>query len=382
MPCPIAFRFGVLLAVLSLATAQASGGPHDPTIHATTYGQQFAAEAPAPRSIPDATVVDQDGRTLSFYRDLVRNRTVVIDFVFTDCSTFCRPVTANLRAVQEQLGSRIGRDIVLISISVDPANDTPARLKSYAAEFGAGPGWTFVTGSKPEVDRLLTTFGVGTHGPEDHSSLTLIGNDATGRWNWTDSLASPDTIVAVVLAAASPATAADDGQAGGQGSLAAATARYIPNVELLDQDGRQVHLYDDLLKDKIVLLDFIYTQCTEACSPLTQNLADVQALLGDRVGGPISMVSVSVDPANDTPPVLKAFAAKFAIRPGWSFLTGPADRLETVARKLGGFTTNWQDHSTQVIIGNVTTGQWVKVNGLASPEIIARTVLQIAGSGG
>ncbi len=381
MPRLTAFWLGALLAVQWSVTASTVGNAHDPATHAAEHGQQLAAETPPPRKIPDAAVVDQDGRPLSFYRDLVRGRIVAIDFIFTDCSTFCRPVTAILRAVQERLGARIGKDMMLISISVDPANDTPARLKSYAAEFGAGPGWTFVTGSEPEVDRLLAGFGVGTHGPEDHSSLTLIGNDATGSWTWTDSLAAPETIAAALLHADRPATETDNGLENDRARIAAATARYLPNVELVNQDGKTLHLYDDLLKDKIVLLDFIYTQCTETCSPLTQNLANVQALLGDRVGGGISMVSVSVDPANDTPEVLKAFADKFGVKPGWNFLTGPADRLEMVAHKLGGFTTNWQDHSTQVIIGNVPAGQWIKMNGMSSPEIIAKAVLQIAGSG-
>jgi len=381
MPRLTVFWLGALLAVPCSVTVSTVGNAHDPASHAAEYGQQLAAKTPAPRKIPDAAVVDQDGRPLSFYRDLVRGRTVAIDFIFTDCSTFCRPVTANLRAVQEQLGARIGKDMMLISISVDPANDTPARLKSYAAEFGAGPGWTFVTGSKPEVDRLLAGFGVGTHGPEDHASLTLIGNDATGSWTWTDPLAAPETIAAALLHAGRPATETDNGLDNDRARIAAATARYLPNVELVNQDGKTVHLYDDLLKDKIVLLDFIYTQCTETCSPLTQNLANVQELLGERVGGRISMVSVSVDPANDTPQALKAFADKFGVKPGWNFLTGPADRLETVAQKLGGFTTNWQDHSTQIIIGNVPAGQWIKINGMTSPEIIARAVLQIAGSG-
>ena len=360
-----------VVAPLLLTTAFFVATPavaHEPGSHAT--------EIQTPRTIPDVPVLDQDGHNLSFYRDLVRGRTVAIDFVFTQCSTFCRPVTANLRSVQEQLGDRIGKDIVLISVSVDPLNDTPASLKAYAAEFGAGPGWSFVTGDKPQIDRLLTAFGVGTHGPEDHSSLTLIGNDKTGTWTWTDSLASPETIAAALLQAAGPPHGTD------RDRIAAATARYLPNVELTDQNGKSVHLYDDLLKDKIVVLDFIYTQCTEACSPLTQNLAAVQDLLGNKVGGPVNMVSISVDPANDTPPVLKAFAARFGAKAGWSFLTGPAANLEIVTRKLGGFTTNWQDHSTQLVIGNVPTGQWVKINGLASPEVIARAVLRISGAGG
>ena len=345
------------------------------------------ATAAAARTIPDAAVVDQDGRSLSFYRDLVQGHVVAIDFIFTGCSTFCRPVTANLRAVQEQLGNRVGKDLRLISISVDPANDTPERLKQYAAQFEPGPGWSFVTGSKTEIDRLLETFGVGTHGPEDHSSLTLILDDATKSWRWTDSLASPETIAGALLqpsggaAGSAPARVADATPQPDRTRIAAVTAAYIPNVELLDQDGKTVHFFDDLVKDKVVLLDFIYTQCTEACSPLTQNLADVQDLLGDRVGRSISMVSISVDPEHDTPPALKAFAERFGARPGWSFVTGSADNLSALAHRLGGVTTTWQDHSTQIVIGNVPTGEWAKMNGMLAPELIAKSVLQIAAGG-
>jgi protein SCO1/2 len=366
-----------------LVIACAAGTPafaHEPD-EAASPSSKLAGEAPPPRKIPDATVVDQDGRTLTFYRDLVRGHTVAIDFIFTGCSTFCRPVTANLRAAQEQLGARVGKNIRLISISVDPANDTPARLKSFAAQFGVAPGWSFVTGDKADIDSLLAAFGVGTHGPEDHSSLTLIGNDASGHWRWTDSLASPDKIAAALLEAAGPDRQAGSDPASDRARIAAATERFIPNVELINQDGKTVRLYDDLLKDKIVLLDFIFTQCTDACSPLTQNLAEVQDLLGDRVGRAVSMVSISVDPAHDTPQVLKAFADKFGAKPGWAFLTGPADTLNNLAHKLGGVASDWRDHSTQIVIGNVPAGQWLKLNGLAAPEIIARTVLQLAGSG-
>jgi protein SCO1 len=377
-----------IICCVALALVGAVSGLAMPAASAQVASDARPAIPPSARTIPDAAAVDQDGRSLSFYRDLVQGHTVAIDFIFTGCSTFCRPVTANLRATQEALGDRVGKDLRLISISVDPANDTPARLKQYAAQFEAGAGWSFVTGSKAEIDRLLDAFGVGTHGPEDHSSLTLVLNDATGSWHWTDSLASPEAIAAALLQASSsgaagptPAHAADAAARPDRARIAAVTAAYIPNVELLNQDGKIVHFFDDLVKDKVVLLDFIYTQCTEACSPLTQNLADVQDLLGDRVGRSISMISVSVDPEHDTPPALKAFADKFGARPGWSFVTGSADNLSTLAHRLGGVMTTWQDHSTQIVIGNVPTGEWAKMNGMLAPELIAKSVLQIAAGG-
>ncbi len=105
--------------------------------------------------VQETPVVDQDGRRLDFYKDLVRGKTVAINFVFTTCTTVCPPLTATFRRVQQMLGERAGREVSLISVSVDPTTDTPERLKAFAEKFKAGPGWTFVTGGKPEISALL-----------------------------------------------------------------------------------------------------------------------------------------------------------------------------------------------------------------------------------
>ena len=381
------FRFrggpALVLPLLAVLLLTAVAGAHDHSGGAVDPAAATAGQRQQPHMVPDVAVVDQDGRPLSFYRDLVQGRTVAISFIYTGCSSFCRPVTANLRAVQDRLGSRAGRDIALISVSIDPVTDTPEQLKSFADAFKPAPGWTFVTGGKPEIDRLLTGLGAGVAAPADHTALILIGNDATGTWRWGDALADSGTIAASLLAAAgTPPAESGRAEPGDRDRIAAASARYLPNVELINQDGKAVRLYDDLMKNKVILLDFIYTHCTESCPPLTQNLSRVQDLPGDRVGRSIAMISISVDPAADTPAVLKDYAGKFGARPGWDFLTGPPEHIQTVARKLGGYTTNWQDHNSAVIIGNVPTGDWLKVNGLDSPAEIARIVLQIAGTGG
>src|SRR5215216_4737424 len=165
--------------------------------------------APNPEStinlarIPDTTVYDQDGRRLQFYADLVKGKTVAINFIFSTCTTICPPLTATFRRVQQELGSRVGRDISLISISVDPTTDVPERLKSFAAKFKADAGWTFVTGSKPEVDLLLTALGAKVANKNDHSPMILIGNEAAGYWTRTYGLAQPATLVKMITEAAS-----------------------------------------------------------------------------------------------------------------------------------------------------------------------------------
>ncbi len=128
----------------------------------------FAASSSSGESllpIPDTVVYDQHGKRLNFYTDLVKGKVVAINFIFTTCTGVCPPLTATFRGVQRQLETEAGRDVRLISISVDPTVDTPERLRDFAAKFNAGPGWTFVTGSKPEMDSLLRALGAAA--PDD-----------------------------------------------------------------------------------------------------------------------------------------------------------------------------------------------------------------------
>ena len=113
-----------------------------------------AAEVVRPRSmsIPDVELLDQDGRKIHFYSDLVKGKTVAINFIFTTCTTICPPMGATFASVQKELGDR---DVQFISISVDPVTDTPERLKAWRAKFKAGPRWTLVTGEKEKIDELL-----------------------------------------------------------------------------------------------------------------------------------------------------------------------------------------------------------------------------------
>lgn len=152
--------------------------------------------------IPDVTVFDQDGKRLNFYSDLVKDRVVAINFIFTTCTTICPPLTATMSRVQEQLGGAAGRNIQLISITVDPTTDVPARLKRFAEKFGAKPGWTFVTGDKPEIDRLLIALGAGVSDPANHSPLFLIGNEPARYWTRSYGLASPSALRALIVQAA------------------------------------------------------------------------------------------------------------------------------------------------------------------------------------
>ncbi|HEX8140036.1 MAG TPA: SCO family protein [Pyrinomonadaceae bacterium] len=319
--------------------------------------------------IPDTTVYDQHGRRLRFYTDLVRGKTVAINFIFTTCTGVCPPLSATFRRVQQALGERMGRSVELISISVDPATDVPERLKSFSEKFKAGPGWTFVTGSKPEIDALLEALGGYVSNKTDHTPLILIGNEAAGFWTRAYGLSPPSQLVKLIDEAAD--------KSGTARAEEEAAARYFPNTTLLTQDNRPVRFYDDLLKGKVVLINFLFTTCKGVCSPMTANLARVQKQLGARVGRDVLLISISVDPETDTPAVLKKYADTFKAQPGWYFLTGEKRDVDLVLSKLGGYVADKQQHTSTLIIGNVTTGEWMKVLAMSNPTEIAGAVAKL-----
>lgn len=151
---------------------------------------------------------------------------------------------------------------------------------------------------------------------------------------------------------------------------------YFPNTALVTQDGQPVRFFDDLIKDKVVAINFIFTGCTDSCPVETARLRQVQKILGDRVGKDIFLYSISIDPYNDTPATLKQYAEKFGIGPGWTLLTGDPDDIEQLRRRLGLFIEGLEngrskDHNLSLIIGNQATGRWMKASPFESPYILA-----------
>ncbi len=160
------------------------------------------------------------------------------------------------------------------------------------------------------------------------------------------------------------------------------TRMSIPDVELVTQDGQPVHFYRDLVKDKVVLISFVFTSCTTVCSPIGANLARLQQIMGDRMGKDFSLISVSVDPVTDTAQRLKAWSAKFNAGPGWTLLTGPKHTVDQLLKALGVFTPDIRDHSPTVLVGNDRTGEWTRAHGLAPPHALADVIARTMGSGG
>lgn len=154
------------------------------------------AAADSVLAIPDIAVVDQNGKAVQFHRDLVKGKLVAMNFIFTSCTTVCTPMGANFAALQKLLGDRT--DVALISISIDPVNDTPARLKAWSARFQARPGWTLVTGAPRDLERLVKALGVYSGSAFDHSPVAIVGNDSSGRWTRVSGLVPAPKLVTML----------------------------------------------------------------------------------------------------------------------------------------------------------------------------------------
>ena len=157
------------------------------------------------RYFPNVPLQTHDGRSVRFYDDLVKGRKVIVNFTFTSCTGTCPRTSANLARVQDMLGDRIGRDVFIVSLTVDPEHDTPAVLKEYAHTFNARPGWTFATGRIEDIDAIRRRLGL-YDSPDitQHMGLLTFGNEPEGKWGATPSLDTPKNILYYVLRRVDP----------------------------------------------------------------------------------------------------------------------------------------------------------------------------------
>ena len=154
-------------------------------------------------------------------------------------------------------------------------------------------------------------------------------------------------------------------------------ADYFPNLLLTNQDGEKLRFFDDMLKDKVVVINFIYTSCPDACPLETARLIEVYDLLKDWVGKEVFFYSISIDPDIDTPAVLKEYSKRFKTGPGWQFLTGSKADIRTVREKLGMIRSDEQslsDHTLSLMVGNQRIGRWLKRSPMENPFMLANTL--------
>jgi protein SCO1 len=341
------------------------------------------------QNIPDVKLVDQDEKTVHLYSDLLRGRVAALSFIFTTCTTICPLIGANLGRLQTELGHSLGEDIVLVSVSVDPATDTPQRMKAWGAQFGAKPGWSLLTGDKGIVDQLLKVLGLFTPDIQNHSPFLLLVNDRTGEWMRVNAIETPPPRVAEILRKmaetagtrlSNPKTEQTSATVAPADSNPVSPAeRYFGNVVLTNQDGKQLRLYADILKGNVVIINSFYSTCSGVCRVTIPVFKQLQDDLGERVDKDVRLVSITVDPESDTPGVLKRYATGIGAKPGWDFLTGDKETVDQVLYKLGLYTDAKEEHSNIFIVGNEPTGLWKKVLGIAPPYEIRRSVESVLG---
>ncbi|WP_437691735.1 SCO family protein [Sorangium sp. So ce176] len=196
----------LLLAGALAATSCDRGGerPGDaspgPGVPPGLDGAAAVRVAPSPGvAVLDEELVDQAGQPVRL-RELAKDRVLVVNFIFTTCTTICSPMTAIFGRLQAELGDALERDVRLVSISLDPAMDTPERLNHYAEKFGRRPGWSFLTGGRERVNRVLEALGGRAPIKERHTPITLIGREAEGRWVRVEGIASPGRLAEEVRA--------------------------------------------------------------------------------------------------------------------------------------------------------------------------------------
>lgn len=170
-------------------------------VSASTPGispERQIADTGAKTYFGDVVLLDQDGKERRFYTDLLKGKVVVINVFFSTCKGSCPTVAGTLSRLQDRLGDRLGKDVSILSISVDPEVDTPARLKEYAQRFKARPGWYFLTGARANVDQALHKLGQYVKDPDDHSPVVIVGNEPTGLWKKVLGVAEPEDVLRTI----------------------------------------------------------------------------------------------------------------------------------------------------------------------------------------
>jgi len=171
---------------------EAHKGHEAPAPGATSEGKLVQVE------LLDLALVDQDGRKVRFKSEVIGDRLAIIGTFFTSCDTICPVLSALFQNLQQKLGDRLGREVVLVSISVDPGTDIPARVKKYAVKHGAKPGWIFLTGGKRSIDRVLRGIGAYVRDYTQHAPALLVGDGRHGGWTRFYEFPNPKLILARV----------------------------------------------------------------------------------------------------------------------------------------------------------------------------------------
>lgn len=184
-------RLGAILTVLALAVPALA-------VPALAAGEEPDASASARQYFTDVVLKTHEGKDVRLYSDLLEDKVVIISAFFTTCVGVCPVTAANLQKVQRWLGPRLGDDVLMLSMTVDPETDSLEKLEEYAAKVQAKPGWYFITGEKANLELALGKLGLYTEDKEAHSPLFLIGNVRTGLWKKAVGMAQSKELIEIL----------------------------------------------------------------------------------------------------------------------------------------------------------------------------------------
>ena len=313
--------------------------------------------------VPNVELVNQYGEDVRF-RDLIKGKVVALNFIFTTCKTICPPMGVNFVQLKSMMAERVeSSELVMLTISIDPVTDTPERLLAWSENFDAGTGWTLLTGKKNNIDGLLKKLEVFTALKDEHAPIVLLGTEGESNWVRANGLADPQELANTLNGFFKTEISSEE-------EAFDPDANYFTNVELINQYGETMRLYADLMKNKVVIINPFFSECTGVCPVMSGNLEKIQEHLGDKLGEEVHIISLTVDYETDQQPVLQEYAETYHADRGWYFLTGEKENIELALQKLGKNVESREQHDSVFLVGNVKTKLWKKVNGLASIDKI------------
>ncbi|MEM7051939.1 MAG: SCO family protein [Acidobacteriota bacterium] len=379
---PVSLR---ALLVSATCAALTAGLPLAGQEHRQNHHHRESATGPVegaflPLELPNVELVDQHGETVRLPA-LAAGRKVAINFIFTSCTTVCSPMGALFATLQRQLEARpdAAEEVAFVSITIDPAVDTPQRLKTWSERFDGSSRWRLLTASKPVVDGLLKDLGVFSALKEDHAPLILLGDTRSNRWLRAHGLAPPHELIRLLDELPPAATRPAQAAANAQHPLGNQPAReYFTDTRLVDQHGQEHRFYSDLIAGRTVVINPFFSTCTGSCPVMHGALQRLHEALDERLGRDVFLLSISVDPEHDTPERLNTYAEAFEAGPGWSFLTGEPADVERVLARLGQAVPRKEAHQAIFLVGNDRTGLWQRAFGLGPAEGLLEVVRSVA----
>jgi len=361
----------LLTGFLTIPFSVFAKGPMEGS-HGSMHGSPEKRQSSANVDLLNTILVDQNGKSVQFKTDVIGDHIVVMNFIYTTCTTQCPLNSQILAQVEKELPSRESDGVRLVSLSIEPGTDTPERLKKYSEKIGSGPGWTWLTGHRPEVNELLNALGVYTPDFKTHPSVVLVGDGKSGNWTRFYGTPSSDQILSKVqelislrhkgaLSTVIPQIQRVAYTNVKNDDKDAKARAYFTDLPVITHDGRQLRFYSDLLQNKVVLINLFYGKCENSCPMIHTKLSKLQTDLKDYMGKSVFFISITIDPEPDTPEALAKYVQNFQPGKGWSFVTGNPENIKTITKRLGQAYENKEGHPPFLMIGDVKRARWRKV---------------------